>query len=68
MQSKIKELAQGQGIDKPSDLMYLAHITWPTASKIWTGNLSRTQGDTLRRVARVLRCCIDDLFEMEEAP
>jgi DNA-binding Xre family transcriptional regulator len=62
MASEIYDIATSLGIDTPQKLSYEARITAPTARKIWEGDLSSTQADTLRKVAEALDCNIDDLY------
>ena len=66
MKSNIKQLSTKKGWAKPSDLMFAARIAWPTARQVWDGDLSKTRGETLVKLARALDCSIEDLFDIEE--
>lgn len=66
MRSKVANLAEKKGIPNPQQLSYSARITWPTANQVWDGDLSKTRGETLRKLAAVLGCSIDDLFVYED--
>jgi DNA-binding Xre family transcriptional regulator len=64
MRSKIKVLAKQKGITTPQQLSYAARITWPTAKKVWQGDLSKTWGETLFKLSQALECRFEDLFEV----
>lgn len=64
MQSKIEELATGQGIENPQQFAIKAALPWATAKNIWTGNLSFRHLRTLHKAAATLNCTIADLYEV----
>jgi len=65
MKSQVKILAGLRGIKTPQELSYEARITWPTAKKVWAGDLSTTWLETSYKVSRALGCNIEDLFVSE---
>lgn len=64
MKSRVSHLAREKGVSNPSQLGLLVGITYPTASKIWNGQLDQTRGETLYRLAVALKCKMEDLFEV----
>lgn len=66
MKSRVAELAEDNGIKDRQQLSYAARITWPTANQVWAGDLSKTRGETLRKLAATFKCSMDDLFDYSE--
>lgn len=65
IKSNIKELAAKQEITTPSHLAHLAWVAWNTAKKMLQddADLSSVPLETLLKVATVLHCSVNDLFE-----
>lgn len=68
IKSNIKELAARQEITTPSHLAHAAWVAWNTAKKMLQSNadLSSVPLQTLIKVATVLHCSVDDLFEVKQ--
>ena len=62
MESKVHEIAQKKNINTPQDLSHEARISWTTANKMWTGDISNQRAETLHKVAKVLGVKLDDLY------
>lgn len=65
IRSKIKPIAQAQGLENPQQFAIKAALPWATAKNIWTGNLAFRHLQTLHRAATALRCEVSDLYEVE---
>ena len=64
VESKIKTLAEQNGLSNPQDLSHRLVVSWPTANKLWNGDLDKSWLSTLLKVAALFDCKIDDLFEV----
>lgn len=66
LKSNVKRLAliRTEHIQNPQDLSHALKISWPTANKLWDGDLSKSWLSTLLKVAVLFDCKIDDLFEV----
>ena len=64
--SKVKKLATDIGLMTPWQLAWACRISKSAADNVWEGDLGKARLSTLIKVAMVLGCKLDDLYEVED--
>lgn len=67
MMSRIKQLAQKQGYEKPEHLSRKVGLTRSTLYNVWEGEIGHRQFATMFLIARALGVAMEELFVNERA-
>ena len=63
--SKVGELAAAAGYKNPQGLSYDVRLTRATLYNVWRGDIKNMRLETAIRIALVLGCKLEDLYEVE---
>lgn len=66
MREKLAEMMKKRGITSQADLARISGVPQPMISNILTGETKYPRIDTATKLAKALRCAVEDLYNDEE--